>query len=45
VLRSGATEASVTATIAGAVSGKRSGHVFTNDGGGGPRKHMISMGG
>ncbi len=45
VLRNGGKDPDVIRAIAGAVVGKRAGHVFQLDGGGGPAKHMIGIGG
>jgi cyclic pyranopterin phosphate synthase len=45
MLRDGSPDAAIEAAIRAAVSGKREGHVFEISGLGGPRKHMVSMGG
>lgn len=45
LLRAGATDATLTAAIGGAVAGKREGHEFTASGAGAPGKHMVSIGG
>ena len=45
VLRAGGTDDDVTRAIAAAVTGKRAGHELARDGTGGPRKHMIGIGG
>lgn len=45
LLRSGAPDAAIEATIRAALAGKRDGHVFEISGFGGPRKHMVSIGG
>ena len=45
LLRSGAVDEQLAAAISGAVTGKRAGHQFQRSGGGGPTKHMISIGG
>ena len=46
VLRGGGGgDAELVAAIAGAVTGKRAGHVFEQSGAGAPRKHMIGIGG
>jgi cyclic pyranopterin phosphate synthase len=45
LLRGGAPDAVVRRAIEAAVGGKREGHVFEITGLGGPRKHMVSIGG
>ncbi len=45
ILRGGGSDADVVAAIAGAVTGKRKGHVFERTGNGAPQKHMIGIGG
>lgn len=45
VLRGGGSDDDLVRAVAGAVSGKRPGHVFDRSGAGGPGKHMISIGG
>jgi cyclic pyranopterin phosphate synthase len=45
ILRGGGTDEDVVAAIAGAVTGKRAGHVFERTGAGAPQKHMIGIGG
>ena len=45
MLRGGGGDAELVAAIAGAVTGKRAGHVFEQSGAGAPRKHMIGIGG
>lgn len=45
VLRAGGSDADLVRTIAGTVTGKRAGHDFQRTGTGGPRKHMIGIGG
>ena len=45
VLRGGGSDDDVVRAIAGAVTGKRQGHEFERTGAGGPRKHMIGIGG
>ena len=45
LLRGGASDDDVVRAIAGAVTGKRAGHVFDRAGTGGPQKHMIGIGG
>ncbi|MEJ7598624.1 MAG: GTP 3',8-cyclase MoaA [Kofleriaceae bacterium] len=45
LLRGGASDDDVVRAIAGAVTGKRAGHVFDRTGTGGPQKHMIGIGG
>lgn len=45
VVRSGGTDDDLVRAIAGAVTGKRPGHEFQRTGTGGPRKHMIGIGG
>ena len=45
VLRAGGSDDDVVRAIAGAVTGKRAGHVFTREGTGAPQKHMIGIGG
>ncbi len=45
VLRRGGTDEDVVRAIAGAVTGKRAGHVFERSGLGAPHKHMIGIGG
>lgn len=45
VLRSGGSDDDVIRAIAGAVVGKRPGHVFQRTGAGAPAKHMIGIGG
>jgi GTP 3',8-cyclase len=44
-LRSGQGQAGLHRAIAQSITGKRDGHSFAADGGGGPAKHMISVGG
>jgi cyclic pyranopterin phosphate synthase len=45
VLRRGGTDDDVVYAIAASVTGKRAGHEFDRAGSGGPRKHMIGIGG
>jgi cyclic pyranopterin phosphate synthase len=45
IMRRGGTDDDVVAAIAGAVTGKRAGHVFERSGAGAPQKHMIGIGG
>jgi cyclic pyranopterin phosphate synthase len=45
IMRVGGTDSDVIAAIAGAVTGKRAGHVFERTGAGAPSKHMIGIGG
>ncbi|HLL20502.1 MAG TPA: GTP 3',8-cyclase MoaA [Kofleriaceae bacterium] len=45
IMRRGGSDADVIAAIAGAVTGKRAGHVFERSGQGAPQKHMIGIGG
>jgi cyclic pyranopterin phosphate synthase len=45
ILRGGGSDEDLRAAIAGAVTGKRAGHEFQLSGAGGPRKHMIAIGG
>lgn len=45
VVRGGGSDDDLVRAIAGAVTGKRAGHVFELAGTGGPGKHMISIGG
>lgn len=45
ILRGGGADDDVVRAIAGAVTGKRRGHEFERTGAGGPRKHMIGIGG
>jgi cyclic pyranopterin phosphate synthase len=45
LLRSGADDEALEAAVRGAVGIKRQGHEFTRAGCGGPRKHMVSIGG
>jgi len=45
VLRGGGSDEDLVRAVAGAVTGKRAGHVFDRSGTGGPGKHMISIGG
>ncbi len=45
VLRGGGSDDDLTRAIAASVTGKREGHTFERSGTGGPRKHMIGMGG
>jgi cyclic pyranopterin phosphate synthase len=45
LLRGGAPDADLRDAIVRAVAGKREGHTFRLDGAGGPRKHMIAIGG
>jgi cyclic pyranopterin phosphate synthase len=45
VMRRGGSDDDVVRSIAAAVTGKRAGHVFELSGAGGPRKHMIGIGG
>jgi GTP 3',8-cyclase len=45
VVRSGGDDAAVEAAIHEAIAGKRKGHEFGLSGCGGPRKHMVSIGG
>ncbi len=45
VVRAGGTDDDLIKAIAGAVTGKRAGHVFERTGGGAPRTHMIGIGG
>ena len=44
-MRQGATDDDLTRAIASVVTGKRAGHEFQRTGDGGPRKHMITLGG
>ncbi len=44
-MRQGASDDDLTRAIAGVVTGKRAGHEFQRTGEGGPRKHMITLGG
>jgi cyclic pyranopterin phosphate synthase len=44
-LRSGATDDELARKVLAAVSAKKDGHHFTTCGGGGPRKHMVAIGG
>jgi len=45
LLRTGASDEEITNAIGAAVAGKRDGHTFEISGFGGPRKHMVSIGG
>lgn len=45
LVRGGASDDEIAARIRAAVSGKRKGHEFQTSGCGGPRKHMVSIGG
>jgi GTP 3',8-cyclase len=45
MLRAGASDEELTDAIRAAVGMKRKGHEFTREGCGGPRKHMVSIGG
>ncbi len=45
VVRRDGSDDDLVRAIAGAVVGKRAGHVFARDGGGAPTKHMIAIGG
>jgi cyclic pyranopterin phosphate synthase len=45
VMRAGGSDSDVVRAIAGAVTGKRAGHVFERSGAGAPQKHMIGIGG
>lgn len=45
IMRRAGTDDDVVAAIAGAVTGKRAGHVFERTGEGAPQKHMIGIGG
>ena len=45
LLRAGVQDADIVRAIAGTVTGKRVGHAFQLDGGGGPTQHMIGIGG
>ena len=45
IMRRGGNDDDVIAAIAGAVTGKRAGHVFDRSGSGAPQKHMIGIGG
>jgi cyclic pyranopterin phosphate synthase len=45
IMRAGGADTDVIAAIAGAVTGKRAGHVFERTGSGAPQKHMIGIGG
>lgn len=45
VVRGGGSDDDLVRAIAGAVTGKRAGHVFERSGSGAPGKHMISIGG
>ncbi|MBA3460703.1 MAG: GTP 3',8-cyclase MoaA [Deltaproteobacteria bacterium] len=45
VLRGGGSDDELVRAIAGAVTGKRAGHVFERTGAGAPSKHMIGIGG
>lgn len=45
LVRSGAADSEIKSAIVTALSLKRDGHVFQQSGSGGPRKHMISIGG
>jgi len=45
VMRSGGSDDDITAAIQVGVAGKRAGHEFLCTGAGGPRKHMVSIGG
>ena len=45
IVRGGGTDDDITRAIAASVTGKREGHTFDRSGTGGPRKHMIGMGG
>ena len=45
IMRKGGSDDDVIAAIAGAVTGKRAGHVFERTGAGAPQKHMIGIGG
>jgi cyclic pyranopterin phosphate synthase len=44
-LRSGATDDTLLYHVRAAVAAKKEGHAFTSCGGGGPRKHMVAIGG
>jgi GTP 3',8-cyclase len=44
-LRAGASDDELARRIMTAVAGKQEGHRFTTCGGGGPRKHMVAIGG
>jgi cyclic pyranopterin phosphate synthase len=44
-LRAGASDRELIARVRAAVSAKKEGHQFTTCGGGGPRKHMVAIGG
>jgi GTP 3',8-cyclase len=45
LLRAGASDRELVGAIARAVTGKRAGHDFERTGTGGPKKHMIAIGG
>ena len=45
IVRSGGSDDDLVRAVAGAVTAKRAGHEFSRDGSGGPRKHMIGIGG
>ena len=45
IIRSGGSDEELVRAVAGAVTAKRAGHEFSRDGSGGPRKHMIGIGG
>jgi cyclic pyranopterin phosphate synthase len=45
VMRRGGSDDDLVRAIAASVTGKRAGHAFDRTGGGGPRKHMIGIGG
>jgi cyclic pyranopterin phosphate synthase len=45
VMRADGTDDALVRAIAASVTGKRAGHTFERSGAGGPRKHMIGMGG
>jgi GTP 3',8-cyclase len=45
LLRGGVPDEAITAAIRDAAAGKRSGHTFSRNGCGAPRKHMVSIGG
>src|SRR5262245_26550637 len=45
LLRAEATDDQLAVAIGGAVAGKRAGHEFQSTGAGGPKKHMIAIGG
>ncbi len=45
LLRAGASDGDLEDAVRGAVGAKRQGHGFTTEGCGGPRKHMVSIGG